>query len=136
MLERATHHLYTKFLLAALNVVFSAHGAPGNRMQFNGVTFTKTSIDIPPSYNHTSGRYTVPEHGFYTLRMTDSITTGIDNKSPFMVNHNRQPGCFGPSGKIPVCQIYVQLHAGDQVWVQDFSDYIHTNITRFSMWKI
>ncbi|XP_048732321.1 uncharacterized protein LOC125649125 [Ostrea edulis] len=121
---------------STLNVIFSAHGAPGNLMQLTGVTFTKTSINTPPSYNHASGRYTVPKHGFYILHMTDSITTGINNKSPFMVNDKRQPGCFSANGTVPVCQIYVQLQAGDQIWVQDFTDFIHTNISKFSIWKI
>lgn len=133
---RSINHFYTKFLLATLNVIFSAHGAPGNLMQLTGVTFTKTSINTPPSYNHASGRYTVPKHGFYILHMTDSITTGINNKSPFMVNDKRQPGCFSANGTVPVCQIYVQLQAGDQIWVQDFTDFIHTNISKFSIWKI
>ncbi|XP_061174709.1 uncharacterized protein LOC133183822 [Saccostrea echinata] len=137
-LENISSEFNVKLTFSTHDVVFSAYGAPGNILQHKTVIFSNTSINIPPSYDNNTGIYTVPEDGMYTLRMTDGIVPHtISNTSPFVVNNIHLPGCFAYGKSILyVCQIYVQLHAGDQVWIQDSNDINHTDTSTFSVWKM
>lgn len=120
-------------------VIFSVHGSAGDKLQFSGIKFPQVSIDTPPNYNVATGVYTVPEDGYYTLRITDGILRSLKNLSPFMVDGHRQTGCYGldqTNNAFSVCQIYVYLRAGQRVWTQDSLEFIHTNTTVFSGWKM
>lgn len=131
--------IFFPLLVSSHPVIFSVHGSAGDKLQFSGIKFPQVSIDTPPNYNVATGVYTVPEDGYYTLRITDGILRSLKNLSPFMVDGHRQTGCYGldrTNNAFSVCQIYVYLRAGQRVWTQDSLEFIHTNTTVFSGWKM
>ncbi|XP_061173756.1 uncharacterized protein LOC133182917 [Saccostrea echinata] len=122
------------------DVAFSATGAIGNQFQLRGILYPNISTNVGGAFNSSSGIFTAPIDGVYMFHMTDLSINNITNATPFMVNRNRVSGCRGDNhliSELSDCLVILSLHAGDQVWTQDFYEGpFHCSTSQFMGWKL